>query len=319
MQEHAGPAAPPTRPLQQRYGRYLAILLVLPLVGLLITLPIGASKAFLRISRRELWHATHYRFVQPPNQDCDVLIAGDSSGMIGLDPHALQSRTGWRTCNLGLPYVPTAIAGTRVLDAYLSHNRAPRFIVFHLAATHLRAPVMDEENGIVDAWLMADQEFPTAEAARLFVTHPLSTLRFASAVWKEFLATKAVLRPDWTGATYERDMREQAAERGWMKQVGTKPDVVCAWQAPQVNIDRAYLDRLIRRYSNADTTAVVWTNPVRDCDVHIADYRRDAAALGLPPLMVYDRTLFVDAYHLNTVGAAMNASALADYLTLRKR
>ena len=301
------------------YGRYLAVVLLLPLIVLLLTFPLARSQAFLRISRRQLWHATHYRYIAPPHQDCDVVIAGDSSGMFGVDPRAIEARTGWKTCNIALPYVATAVAGTRVLDDYLAQNRPPRFIVFHLSPTHLRPPEMDEENGIIDAWVMAAQEFPAAEAARLFVAHPLSTLRFASAIWKEFLTTKQVLRPDWTGQTFDRDMHAQEEERGWMKQLGTTPKVVCDWQPAKVRNDRRYLDALTTRYSNANTTAVVWTSPVRDCDAHIAEYQRQAAALGLPPVLVYDRTLFVDAYHLNTVGAAKNATSLADYLESRRR
>jgi hypothetical protein len=301
------------------FRRYLAILLLLPAVVLLLTLPFAASQTFLRISRRPLWHATQYRYILPPQQNCEVVIAGDSSGMIGVDPQVLEARTGWKTCNLALPYVATAVAGTRVLDAYLAHNRPPRFIVFHLSGNHLRHPQIDEDNGIVDAWLMADEHFPAGEAGQLFLTHPRDTLRFVAAVWKEFLATQPILRPDWSGATYRRDMQEQAEERGWMPQRGTTPGVVCGWQASAIHIERSYLDGLAARYSRGATQLVVWANPARDCDQHIAEYRQNAAALGLAPAQVYDRALFFDAFHLNTEGAAQNAAALANSLQSLKR
>ena len=296
------------------YGRYLAWLLLVPLLVLLLTFPLAASQSFLHISRRPLWHATHYRYVMPPRQDCDVVIAGDSSGMIGVDPQALEARSGWKTCNLALPYVGTAIAGTRVLDDYLAHNQAPRFIVFHFSGNHLRHPQIDEDNGIVDAWLMADEHFPAAEAAQLFAAHPLDTLRFVTAVWKEFLATKQILRPDWSGASYRQSMQVQAEERGWLPERGTTPEVVCGWQPSAIHTERAYLDALKARYSRGGTKAVVWANPARDCDQHLSEYRANAAALGLAPAQVYDRSLFFDAFHLNTEGAARNAIVLADYL-----
>ncbi len=317
-QQPSAASSQPPGSASPRYGSYLAVLLLIPVLALLLTFPFAASQAFLRISRRPLWHATHYRYIMPPDQDCDVVIAGDSSGMIGVDPHALESRTGWKTCNMALPYVGTAVAGTRVLDGYLAHNRPPRFIVFHLSGNHLRRPRIDEDNGIVDAWLMADEHFAAGEAARLFVTHPRNTLRFASAVWKEFLATQQILRPDWSGAIYRRDMQEQAQERGWMPEHGTTADVVCGWQAAAIYTERGYLDALEAHYTRGQTQAVVWANPARDCDQHIAEYRQNAATHGLAPAQVYDRSLFFDAFHLNTDGAARNATALAAYLESRE-
>ena len=310
-----------TAPPQALHFRgYLALVLLLPIVVFLLTFPLAASPAFLHISRRSLWHATHYRFVQPAQQNCDVVIAGDSSGMIGVDPHVIQARTGWTTCNLGLPYVGTALAGTRVLDDYLAHNRPPRFIVFHLSNNHLRRPELDEDNGIVDGWLMVDEHFPFGEKLRIFASHPLDSLRFVSAVWKEFLATTPLLRPDWSGAAEREDMARQRAERGWLPQAGTAAEVVCVWQDRDIHADRGYLDMLIERYSHGATRAIIWANPARDCDQHLADYRHNAQQLGLQPTPIYNRALFADAFHLNNDGAARNADALATYLlSLNKR
>jgi hypothetical protein len=234
--------------------------------------------------------------------------------MIGVDPHALEARTGWKTCNIGLPYIGTALAGTRVLDAYLAQNRLPRFIVFHLSGSHLHAPILDEDNGIIDGWLMVDEHFPPGEKLRIFARHPLDTLRFVAAVWKEFLATKPILRPDWTGGAYRTDIGRQIADRGWMPQQGTTREVVCAWQVSKLQTDRSWLDSLTARYTRAGTRAIIWTNPARDCDDRIAQYQKNARALGLVPTAVYSRTLFADAFHLNTAGAARNATELADYL-----
>lgn len=296
------------------FGRYLALVLLLPLLVFLLTFPLAASQTFLHISRRSLWHATQYRFLLPPQQNCDVVIVGDSTAMIGVDPDALEARTGWRTCNLALPYDNSAIAGTRVLDTYLRRNRAPRFIVFHLSDNHLYRPILNEDNGIIDAWLMADEDFPVGEKLRLFVSHPLHTLRFITSIWKGFLTAKPILRPDWSGGIYRRDMAEQVAERGWMRESGTTPDVVCGWQATEISTDSVYLRAITAKYTHAGTRAVIWASPVRDCDVHIPEYRKDAEEIGLPPTKVYDRALFFDAFHLNTQGAARNATDLANYL-----
>ncbi len=317
-QQEPSRAAEDARHDVDSFRGYMALLVVLPLTALLLTLFFARSETFVSVSRRQLWHATHYRFVMAPQQNCGVVIAGDSSGIFGVDPSVLEASTGLKTCNLALPYVATAVAGTRVLDEYLAHNRPPRFIVFHLSSNHLRQPQMDEENGMVDAWLMVDEHFPPGEAAWLFLSHPRATLRFVCAVWKGFLATHQVLRPDWSGASYRHDMQVQAAQRGWMPQHGTTIEVVCGWQAPPIHVQRSYLEGLVSRYTRGGTRALIWANPVRDCDERQAEYRANAAALELQPMQVYDRAMFFDAFHLNTDGAAQNAEALADYLKTQR-
>ncbi|HEY3990253.1 MAG TPA: hypothetical protein VGM02_13205 [Acidobacteriaceae bacterium] len=315
---HDGRPAETSSPADARpawhFGRYLLIVLLLTVLVVLLTFPLAASHTFLRISRRRLWHAAEYRFQQPPHQDCDVIIAGDSSGLIGVDPNVLQAGTGWKTCNIALPYDNTALAGTRVLDAWLANNHPPRFIVFHLSDNHLHRPIVNEDNGVIDGWLMVDENFPAGEKLRIFVSHPLNTLRFVTAVWKEFLTTKPILRPDWTGGTYRYDMQEQAAQRGWMPERGTFADVVCNWQASDLYIEPAYLIATTAKYTRDGTRAVIWPSPVRDCDARIAQYRKNAQTLDLPQVAVYNRALFFDAFHLNTEGAARNATALASYL-----
>ena len=301
-------------PRQSHYGRYLALEPCLPLLAFLLTFPLAASQGFLRISRRPLWHATEYRFILPPQQNCDVVITGDSSGMIGVDPHALEARTGWKTCNIGLPYIGTAFAGTRVLDAYLA---PPASALYRLPLRRKPSPrpILNEDNGIIDGWLMVDEHFPAGEKLRIFARHPLDTLRFVTAVWKEFLAATPILRPDWTGGTYRADMEQQIANRGWMAERGTTPDVVCGWQPPPaLQTERSWLDSLTARYTRGGTRAIIWSNPARDCDNRIAQYRENARSLNLLPTAVYSRALFFDAYHLNTEGAARNATELADYL-----
>jgi hypothetical protein len=308
-----------TRERRRRsYGIYLLVVLLLPLACLLLAFPIARSQRFLEVSRRQLWHATDYRYMDEM-RDCEVVIAGDSSGMIGVDPRVIEARTGWKTCNLAVPYMVTAVAGTSILDHYLAHNPAPRFIVFHFSSTHLRAPALDEENGVIDAWLAADERFTPEQALALFLRHPKSSLYFAAELWRQFLSTNRLLRPDWSGQTYARDLAEQRAQHGWMPQPGTAWDVVCGWQAPSVEVDRRYLDELIARYTKGGTQVLIWENPSRACDTHIERYRADDRAIGLPPPQVYPVGQFSDAFHLNTVGAARNSEALAVAMLERSR
>ncbi len=303
---------------RRSYAAYLLVLLVLPLACLLLAFPAAHTRFYLKIARRPLWHATDYRF-SGDMHGCDVVIAGDSSGMLGVDTRVIEARTGWKTCDFALPYMVTSVFGTSLLDQYLAHNKAPRFIVFHFSGTHLRPPQMDEPNGTVDAWLAADEHMPLRQALPLFLRHPRKSLVFAVELWHEFLSTNKLLRPDWSRQAYEHDTAQQRALNGWMAQVGTAWEVVCGWQPPAVPYDRQYIQGLISRYSTAETQVIIWENPSRVCDTHIQQYHASERAVGIPQSAVYPINDFTDAFHLNVDGAARNSEALAVAMLERSR
>ena len=161
---------------------------------------------------------------------------------------------------------------------------------------------------------MVDEHFPLGEKLRIFVAHPLDTLRFVTAVWREFLVNQRSRRPDWSGnlvpPRYGGTKRATRLDCG----SGHHADLVCGWQTPELSIEPSYLDWLRATYTRDGTRAVIWANPARDCDARISQYQENAKILGLPPTAVYDRSLFFDAFHLNTHGAARNATELANYL-----
>lgn len=308
---HAQATTPRAR--RARYGVYIAIVLLLPFLSLAAMFPLAASPFFMHVSRRTMWHATEYRFLMG-RQDCDVVIFGDSSGMIGVSPAVIEARTGWKTCNLGLPYMVTALSGTRVLDDYLARNKAPRFIVFHYGPGHLRPPALDETNGIIDGWLEVATHEPHSKALRLFLAHPEYDLDFAIEVWRQFFTPSKLVRPDFTGQTYARDMAGLAKNRGYFPRSGTAWEVVCDPQYGNLRFDAAYLRSLVERYSRGGTQAMVWVGPARSCDARNAQYKAGAEALGLRAPDVYPQTLFSDAYHVNMEGAERNSEALAEAL-----
>ena len=62
--------------------------------------------------------------------DCQVVVSGDSSAMVGVDPGLIRRRTGLNTCNIGEFEGMTILNGTMVVDRYLAQNAKPRFLVF---------------------------------------------------------------------------------------------------------------------------------------------------------------------------------------------
>ncbi len=292
---------------------YLLILLLVPLASLLLAFPAAHTHRFLQYSRRPLWHATDYRFAGEM-RNCDVVIFGDSTGMLGVDSRLIEDRTGWKTCNFAMPYMVTSVFGTSLLNRYLARNKAPRFIVFHFSGIHLRPPRLDEQNGMVDAWLAADEHLPIRQRMWLYLRHPRSSLFFAVELWHEFLSTSPLLRPDWSGSAYANDLAEQRSQNGWLAQASSARAEVCGWQPLSVSLDRNYMNEMIARYTRNGTQVVVWVNPSRVCDKHIQQYHASERALGISQSEVYPIDDFTDPYHLNILGAIRNSERLSNFL-----
>jgi hypothetical protein len=64
------------------------------------------------------------------NTQCDILVYGDSTAMIGVNPSVIRERTGLPTCNIAETEGMTMVNGTMILDQFLEHNPRPRFLVF---------------------------------------------------------------------------------------------------------------------------------------------------------------------------------------------
>ncbi len=288
---------------------YLGIAVLVPVLTLLAMFPLASTQFFMHISRRAMWHATEYRFVMG-RQDCDVVIFGDSTGMVDVDPHLLEARTGWKTCNLALPYMVTSVMGTEVLDRYLAQNKPPRFLVLHLSPGHLHRPYLDEDNGVVDGWLELDAHESHGKAAWFFLSHAKKSFYFAAEVLRQFLTTNRATHPDFTQQTYSKDIAALRADDGWFPQNGTYWPAVCDPVIGTEQYDRSYLDRMVARYSRPGTQVVVWAGPARTCDARLQSYRKGLASLHLPDLRVYPPNMFSDAYHLNREGAERNTESL---------
>ncbi len=111
---------------------YSAILILLPALFLLSSIPIVRSASFPKIAADPFLLFPDYAFGLV-HEDCKILIFGDSTAVTGLDPTSVQAATGLKTCNIAQSQSVLAIMGTRALDVYLEHNRPPQFLVFQLA------------------------------------------------------------------------------------------------------------------------------------------------------------------------------------------
>lgn len=305
-------SAPAAKRRQGRFGLYLVIVLLIPLLAFLSIFAVARTDFFIRTSKRQFWHAMEYQFADRPGS-CDVLIFGDSTALMGVDPRIIQARTGLTSCNIAIPYMGLSTTGNLTLEHYLAHHPAPRFLVIEVHPSHLRPPALDDESGIIDGFLLADRKLPPLTAAKFFLIHPKDSFYFAAQLWKELISFTPSTRPDLSQETYRSDTARLAAQYGFYTTDRPGGNTDCFYQFHAPTFSRRYVQSF-DKYATNGTRVIVWPSPVRHCDVHLRDYDFGTQFLGVPQPLLLEDDAFTDAQHLSAVGVEQNSDALAEDL-----
>ena len=120
---HSEPAARP-----RKLAVYCAALLLTPLLYMTVCFFVMRRDFFL-LRTQNVYLANMGYGLRLRNADCKVLVYGDSSAMVGVDPAQLQRLTGLSACNIADYAGMLRLNGTLVLDRYLARNARPEFLV----------------------------------------------------------------------------------------------------------------------------------------------------------------------------------------------
>ena len=113
------------------------------------------------------------------NTACDVVIDGDSTANVGIDPRLITQQTGLTACNIATNRPNTDDLGTLPLDHFLANNPKPKLIVFQFGPEEFyRAKSPWEHVGPYTPLLLLSRNFPQRDALRIMAQHPAETTQF---------------------------------------------------------------------------------------------------------------------------------------------
>ena len=72
-------------------------------------------------------------FILDESSQVDLLIVGDSSGLMGIDANLLERKTGLQTYNLGTTALLGIEGNLYLLEQYIEKHAAPKIVLFHTA------------------------------------------------------------------------------------------------------------------------------------------------------------------------------------------
>jgi len=213
------------------------------------------------------------------NESCDVLVDGDSTAAVGIDPRVLTAQTGLSACNIATSRPIVDDLGTLPLDTFLQNNPRPKLLVLQYGAEDFyRSDRPWLSVGPYLPLVMIARNRPRREVLGVMLRHPAETVQFV------FYVFKVRLLPPHGGREtamkrYRRALVHAAASRGQFDlDLNLAGQTECG-AAPPLHgpLDSAWIRQLRERYERQGITVLIRAAPVPACDVRLAQFEHELA------------------------------------------
>ena len=303
LQAGAPNAAPP--PSRRRFGWYLFLLLLIP--AIFFPLPFWIA----RLPSYEHWSTSQwtpmleyaYDVHTPLGQSADVVLFGDSSAFIGIDPKILNQRLGIRSLVLPDSIGSIPVTGDAPLRSYLAHNPPPRLLVLYFSPWNLDFAHIPKFR-LFEGEEMLLRHGTAHEIAEFTLHHPTEMLQFPFRLYSTF-------GPKMLHAALHHVNREQetADALGHADYNEARPSLNASCSIPAEYLSQtgmSSVEELLRRYSTVNTRVMVYIAPIPGCRNSAVAADRSYAALGAaPPRVLPPHDFIGDVYYAHMLPSAV--------------
>jgi hypothetical protein len=206
-------------------------------------------------------------------QGVDVLVLGDSSGLMGVDPSVVAARTGkscYNLCTISL----MGVQGHRaILDRYLERHGNPSVIIYHFAPNEMRFTEQDLDQwkflSQVKRWLALRQGLAVTDEAEMkgrdWTVLPSQKFRSAAQSWLSLESSRVrfMHSPRGNWPSHSDVVAELDRGRGFMKETST-----FQWDSPRElelvfsDHHQATLRQLMQHVNGLGIQMVIVANPL---------------------------------------------------------
>ena len=312
---HTGDPASASPPSRRGLSRYLLLLLLIPAIFYPFPFLIATSASYEHWATSQWGPMLEYAYSAQP-QNADVVIFGDSTAFIGIDPRILNAESGIRSLVLPDTVGSIPVTGDLPLKTYLAHNRPPRLLVLYFSAWNL------DFAHIAKFRLFEGEEMLLRHGSRhdilaFTLHHPTELLVFPFRLYSTF-------GPKMLAAAMHHVNREQrtAEALGHADFNGSFPPLESSCTIPAEYLSEtgdASVAALQRRYSTPETRVIVYIAPVPDCRNSAAITTRSFTALAAAPPQTLPAPFFAgDPYYAHVLPPFVRASTLQFADTLER-
>ena len=311
LPEQHGPGAEPYATKRQ------LSLYLMPLVAFPVLLIVAA---FFVVPTR--WFDTHTGSTYLANlgyartlhgADCQVLVYGDSTAMVGVSPAVITAKTGLTACNIAEFEGMTQVTGTLLVDRFLESNPRPRFLVFMYAPEDLHATTGWSGVSTFEATSYIVEQEHTGATLRALLTHPGPVFDWAGQGMRQALMN---VRNKGLSA----DAITLRARNGGQLPLHTEKTLPCDSIRRDVPAQAAWIDGLRSRYAVDGTQVLIDATPTISCDPSLPFFQ--LTTHGLIDNQPY-AALTADSYtddgrlHANALGTQRISTIIADQVLAR--
>lgn len=295
------PSAP-----RSRLRAYVAVLCLTPVVLLAAAARWMASPVYREHAQYTSFTGIGYG-TRLQHADCEVVIDGDSSALVGVIPAVVEQKTGLKTCNVAEMAGVRVVNGGMVLDEYLAHNRAPRLIVFQFAPNDFVPAERWKSVATFEGVYFRLQYRPDAAFVGWSLTHPemlLDNLELGARTGLPWIREKP-LPPE---AFFVRERHG-----GWLPDEGTA--LTACPHAPGFRPpDAAYVAEMRAKYQTQGTKVLMESTPEPECLSDRALYAPLLARVTDAPAATLPLGDYTDSgwLHVNRAGAEANSERVAE-------
>lgn len=300
-----------TRPSSRAFTIYFLALALVPILAIAASFVIARSSFYIRHQRNSYIAISDYPFTLK-NENCGVVIYGDSSALTGVSPPVIEAATSLRTCNIAQPNTALAINGTFALDSYLKNNAPPKFLIFQLTAPDFSPR---DSKGVLyeEGALQLVRHKLDSQTFLLFARHPMEALNFS-----EFVLRTAIVDRSWITDTYDRSWSAVQATHGLFT-APSAPLTKCAGNLEVREPDASWIAGLRNMYSSAATRVLIFAAPYPECDGSFDYYAAKLAHVADSPLQHFDIHFFNEQNHFTREGADANSRHIAGEIVKLQR
>ncbi len=245
--------------------------------------------------------------------DCQVLIYGDSTALVGVRPAVITAKTGLTACNIAEFEGMTQVTGTLLVDRFLEDNPRPRFIVFFYAPEDLNPSVGWNGVSTFEATSYIVEHEHTGATLKALLTHPGPVFNWAGQGLRQALLN---VRNKGLSA----DALTLRARNGGQLPIQTEKTLPCDGLRRDVLPQAAWMNGLRSKYAVDGTQVLIDATPTIPCDASLPFFQ--LATHGLIDNQPY-AAVTADGYtddgrlHANALGAQRISALIADQLLAR--
>ena len=279
----------------------------IPLAAVVLAFPLVCSPLFVKYADKYGPTAVRPLFATR-NAPCDILMTGDSTSLVGLDPRVIQEVTHLTACNIGATFPVLAVNGLDPVDRYLERNPRPKFLVLQFSgSSFVTWPTPNLKSPNIEGIIPLLRYVSPLAALRLMVKAPDT---FIGLVHYVYVLGAINLRQHLFIHKYERTSKEL----GGYTVMPFPPLKTCpAYDAPPITPENLAWIRLMRsRYAGKVDHLMVDVSPTSICNRYYSQWNTSLSGQVDNQLDLYPLSDFVDSnFHLTRDGAVQFSNETA--------